>query len=504
MNFLSICSSFKSIDDKVFGTKETIRLILNLIVVACIFIPSVAISQPYAGTSDVFSGHRSVRSEKDTSLASKVDTVASRVLRSTGVPSASVTVVRRGKVAYVQAYGAARLHPSVAARPDMRYAIGSISKQFTAATILLLEEQGKLSLDDPVSKWLPDLTRANEVTVREILSHTSGYQDFWPQDYVPPMMLKPMPPQEILNRWAKRPLDFDPGTQWQYSNTNFVIAAQIVEKITGESFFKFLHENILDPLGLSSAIDFDKGNMTSSDPGGYMRYGLGPLRPAPEEGPGWMAGAGELAMTSHDLAKWDISMIDQSLLSKDSYKKLETDVLLKSGVATGYGLGVEVGMMNGHRLISHSGEVSGFTAENMVFPDDSVAVAVLTNQDAAPAAGAIARGISRILFSTQDAHTSERTAQARNIFVGLQHGKIDRSLFTSDANAYFSKQALKDFKSSLSPLGQPKTFVQVAERNRGGMLERVFRVILPKQTLRVWTYQMPDGKLEQYQVAPGS
>jgi len=438
------------------------------------------------------------------SLKVKVDSAVLQVLKESGTPSASVAVVLHGKIIYTKAYGDAKLDPPTPATAEMRYAIGSISKQFTAACILLLEQEGKLSLDDHISKWLPDLTDANKITVREVLSHTSGYQDFWPQDYVPPLMLKPMPPKEILNRWAKKPLDFKPGTKWQYSNTNFVIAAQIVEKITHEPFFKFLREKILNPLGLASAVDFDKGKLTSEDPEGYMRYGLGPLRPAPEEGEGWMAGAGELAMTAHDLAKWDISLIDKSLLSPKSYKQLETEVLLKNGVGTHYGLGVQVGMMDNHRMIYHSGEVSGFTSDNLVFPDDSAAVVVLTNQDASSAAGAIANRISKMFFKTQDAQTEMRTKEARQIFADLQQGKIDRSLFTDDANAYFSKQALEDFKSSLSPLGEPKEFTQTGQHKRGGMLERSFRVVFPDRKLRVWTYQMPNGKLEQYQVAPVS
>jgi D-alanyl-D-alanine carboxypeptidase len=122
-------------------------------------------------------------------LAAKVDSIANQVLKSTGVPSASVAVVKNGRLAYANAYGAAKLEPRTAAIPDMRYAIGSISKQFTAAAILLLQQEGKLSLDDPVSRFVPGLTRGNEVTIRQLLSHTSGYQDFWPQDYVMPMML---------------------------------------------------------------------------------------------------------------------------------------------------------------------------------------------------------------------------------------------------------------------------------------------------------------------------
>lgn len=435
-------------------------------------------------------------------LAATVDSIAAGVLKSTGVPSASVAVVTHGRVAYAQAYGVAKLDPRVPARPDMRYGIGSISKQFTAAAILLLQQEGKLSLDDHVSRYVPGLTGGDEVTIRELLSHTSGYQDFWPQDYVPPSMEKSITAQGIMDRWAKQPLDFQPGSRWQYSNTNFVIAAEIVEKVSGTPFFQFVRTRILDPLRLTSAVDFDAKGPGAIEPVGYLRYGLGPLRVAPGTGAGWMFGAGELALTASDLARWDISVIDQSLLTPASYRAFETTVLLNSGVSTGYGLGVDVGLENGHRAISHSGEVSGFTAQNMIFPDDSAAIVVLTNQDAAPASGAIAQQIARAMFTTEDAATQTRTALTRRIFQGLQHGTIDRSLFTADANAYFSAQAIRDFESTLAPLGAPQQFVQTSQQNRGGMTERSYRVTFPDRTLRVWTYEMPDGKLEQYQVAP--
>jgi CubicO group peptidase (beta-lactamase class C family) len=431
----------------------------------------------------------------------KVDSIATQVLRATGVPSASVAVVRHGQLAYAKAYGSAKLDPAVPATPDMRYAIGSISKQFTAAALLLLQQDGKLSIDDPVSKFIPGLTRGNEVTIRQLLSHTSGYQDFWPQDYVMPMMLSPATPQSIADRWGKQPLDFDPGTRWQYSNTNYTLAGMIVEKVSGMPFFQFVRTRILSPVGLASAADFDASPSAASATG-YLRYALGPLRKAPDAGSGWMYAAGELAMTASDLAKWDISMIKRNLLAPRSYSDLETETRLKNGSGTGYGLGVSVVMQGGRFMIEHNGEVSGFTAENMVFPDDSAAVVVLTNQDAAPASGAIARQITTLLFATDDALAQSTTAQARSIFEGLQQGKIDKGLFTSNANAYFSDLALKDFASSLGPLGVPTGFVQTGSQKRGGMLLRSYRVTLPGRTLRVWTYEMPDGKLEQYQVAP--
>ncbi|HEY8311376.1 MAG TPA: serine hydrolase domain-containing protein [Gemmatimonadaceae bacterium] len=438
----------------------------------------------------------------DQDLAAKVDSISAEVLTTTGVPSASVAVVRHGRIVYAHAYGSAKLDPMLSANADMLYGIGSISKQITAAAVLLLQQDGKLSLNDPVSRFVPGLMRGSEVTIRELLSHTSGYQDFWPQDYVPPLMEKPITPQGILDRWAKQPLDFDPGTRWQYSNTNFVIAALIVEKASGMPFFQFVQTRILNPLGMKSAIDFDALGPSSVQPIGYMRYALGPLRPAVSTGPGWMHGAGELAMTASDLARWDISMIDQSLLSHKSYQEMETTVLLNDGVSSGYGLGVDVGTAGSHRLISHNGEVAGFTANNLVFPDDSAAIVVLTNQDAAPAYSLIGNGIARVLFSTQDAATQGRTTLARGIFVGLQHGTIDRSLLTADADAYFTAGAVRDFASSLGPLGAPTGFVQLSQANRGGMVERSYRVTLPGHVLHVWTYEMPDGKLEQYQVAP--
>ena len=130
-------------------------------------------------------------------LRQKIDHAATDVLTATGVPSASIAIVKDGQITYLQAYGKGRLDPATPARPEMRYSIGSISKQFTATAILLLQEQGKLSLDDKVAKFIPNLTRANEVSIRQLLSHTSGYQDYWPQDYVPPFMTREVTAEDV-------------------------------------------------------------------------------------------------------------------------------------------------------------------------------------------------------------------------------------------------------------------------------------------------------------------
>jgi len=435
----------------------------------------------------------------DPTLRAQVDRIATQVLAQTGVPSASIAVVQHGKLVYTHAYGQARLQPPMPATPAMRYSIGSISKQFCAAAILLLQQQGKLNLDDPVGKYVPGLTRGDEVTIREILSHTSGYQDYWPEDYVMTPMLKPETAQQILDTWGKKPLDFDPGTQWQYSNTNYVIAGRIVEAVTGEPLFAFLTERIFRPLGMKSVWNSDENQLTHADATAYYRHALGPLRPAPKEGPEWMFAAGELAMTAHDLALWDESLIAESLLSSESYKEIFTEVKLKDGKGTQYGLGVEVRDRNGHRSIEHSGEVSGFVSDNEVLVDDGAAVAVLTNQDAVGAASTIAR-LAAPLVAGYPLSPAEQ--QALDIYRGLEQGKIDRSLLAPNLNDYFTPEAIADFECSLAPLGEPLSLRQAGEELRGGMTFRAFTITYPDRRLALTTYTYPDGKLEQYLIAP--
>ncbi len=441
-------------------------------------------------------------------VKAKMDAAAEEVLAKTGVPSASVAIVEHGAIVYTHAYGDAKLHPPVRATPAMRYSIGSISKQFTAAAVLLLEQQGKLSVNDPVSKYLPDLTRASEVTIRMLLSHTSGYQDFWPEDYLMPPMREATTAQHILDVWGKKPLDFDPGTKWQYSNTNYVIAGRIVEQISGEPLMQFLQQHIFRPLDMRQVWNSDAEKLADTDAEGYIRYALGPPRLAPKEGRGWMFAAGELAMPAYDLAQWDISIMDRSLLNARSYEEMFAPVMLKSGENSHYALGLFVRDTNGKIAYEHSGEVSGFVSENVVFPEERAAIAVLTNQDASPAAAGIARALGPLVLGLpgEEFPAAAAEEQTREIFGALQQGRIDRALFTPNCNAYFNQQALDDFRSSLGPLGAPAFFKQTAQELRGGMTFRSFSVDFAKspQKVRVTTYTMPDGKLEQYLVIPAN
>lgn len=434
-------------------------------------------------------------------ISQSIDSAAERVLGSTGVPGISVAIVEGGEVVLTRAYGAARLDPEVPADPEQRFPIGSITKQFTAAALLLLQEQGKLSLDDRVSKYLPDLTGAELITIRQLLSHTSGYQDYWPQDYVPASMLRAIDSRDILDEWARKPLDYEPGSKWQYSNTGYIVAGLIAERVSGQPLFEFMQQRIFEPLKMRSVRNVDTAEPDAGAASGYRRFALGPARPAPATGDGWLFAAGDLAMTASDLALWDISIINRSLLSAASYDELETATRLSNGVGAGYGLGIKVDMNGLHRRLSHGGEISGFTAFNAVYPDERKAYVILVNQDAAQAIDKLADSLDELLLEEADTGDNPQKTQALNIFSGLQQGRIERGLFTDNANFYFSEEALADFKDGLAPLGKPTGFVETRHWLRGGMTGRSYDATFAGKTLRIWTYAMPDGRLEQYQIA---
>jgi CubicO group peptidase (beta-lactamase class C family) len=414
------------------------------------------------------------------------------------VPSASVAIVVDGRIAYAQAFGKARLDPDRPATPAARYEIGSISKEFLALAVLMLQEEHRLSLEDKVGKHMTDLGPAAGVTLRQLLSHTAGVRDYWPQDYVFPRMLSPISHEELLATWARQPLDFPAGDRWQYSNTGYTLAGVIFEKAAREPLFDFLKRRVFRPLQMASVVNVDEGQ--STDAVGYTRAALGPLHPAPHEGKGWLFAAGELAMTAEDLARWDISIIDRSLLRPDSYRELEREVVLANGVGSDYALGLDVRMSSERRVLAHGGETSGFLSYNLIYPDERAAIVALTNSDAADAASDICNKLHDIVFETVSPLDKARREEARRIFDGLTHGQLDRSLLTDNAKAYFTPETVEEIAHSIAPLGAVESFKLTSTGTRGGMDERIYDISLAKRELHLVTRSVPDGKLEQYMI----
>jgi CubicO group peptidase (beta-lactamase class C family) len=428
-------------------------------------------------------------------LDARLTAAIQAAVKQSGAPSVSVAVVVDGKLAYAKAVGYASLSPRRAADADTRYAVGSISKQFTAAALLLLQEEGKLSLDDKVAKYFPELTRAGDISLRQLLSHTSGYEDYAPQDYIIPEWLKPVTPRQILDGWARKPLNFEPGSQWQYSNTNYVLAASIFEKVSGQPLMAFLREKIFAPLGMLSAGPM--ANASPADARAYTRYALGPPRPAKREAQGWYFGAGELSMTPSDLARWDIAFLQKKILSAHSYEEFTREVRLSGGGATRYALGLMLREAAGAPAITHGGEVSGFLASNTVIPSRNGAVIVVSNQDCVSVVSPLSQRIITLVFGPPAPAANKTIAEVQAILEGLQQGRIDRSLFTANANSYFGKLALRDSKASLGRLGALISVTAGGENLRGGMTYRSYRAQFEKKTLNVSVYMTSAGKYEQ-------
>ena len=240
-----------------------------------------------------------------------------------------------------------------------------------------------------------------------------------------------------------------------------------------------------------------------------MRYALAPISPAALEAPGWYFGDGDLAMPVGQLLKWDLTIINQTLLTPASYQQMETPFILADGKDSHYGLGVQILNFNGRKVIEHSGEVGGFVAENVLFPDEHVAIAVLTNQEASGAAADITKQIAPLVLpaaapaatSAVDPATTAAEAFAphlQTIVAGLQKGNIDRSLFTANCNDYFDATALADYQSSLAPLGTVTSVTVGRARLRGGMTFSSYRVAFSGGTTLLFSvYLQQDGKIEQ-------
>ena len=436
---------------------------------------------------------------------SQVDQLVAKTLADTGVPSAEIAIVRDGRLVLNKAYGKA--NEGLPATPELPYQIASNSKQFTAMALLLLRDDGKLSLDDPVSKFVPGITDGDKITIRELLSHTSGLQDFWPQDYSFADMEQPTTPQHILDKWANKPLDFEPGTRWQYSNTGYVVAGLIAEKVSGQPLLTYLRRKIFDPLGMTSVHDQDDTN-TPAFPAGYKRNALGPVRVAHQPGRGWLYAAGELSMNAADLAKWDIARMNRALIPARDWAEQEAPVLRKDGRTNGYGLGVYNHHGRERHVIDHGGEAVGFLTQNTVYPDTRDAIIVFTNADFSGAIGSLTSGIEKIVLNSPEPALEgegDRLAGVHAVYDALVRGRVDRAKFTPDLNYYFNPTTLADYRTSLRSLGEPKITMNGSPRLRGGFVNRNYTLhYAGGKDLTLITYAEPgaNGRWEQYMIMP--
>ena len=391
---------------------------------------------------------------------SDIDASVGEWLAQTGVPSVSIAVANGGEIAYAKAYGSARLAPKESATPQTRYAIDSISKEFTAAAMLKLQEEGKLSLNDKVAKYFPDLAGADQVTIRQILSHTAGYRDYWPQDYVTREMGRPTDIPGPAGRMGQEAAGFRAG----HGLAVFQHRLRHRRRHRREGLGPAPGELPEGPCLRAPA----HGGRHRRRPGPRGRRGLHPLgrgarhRVAQKEGAGWLYAAGELAMAPSELVKWDISLMNRSLLKPTSYDAFYTPIKLTSGRDTHYSAGLNVRGEGEGLTLSHGGGGSGFLSSNFMWPAQKVAIAAFTNSDWARPDDVAAR----VAFIVVKPTAAE--ARARAVFRDFQDGRIDRSLFTDNGNAYLTSAVLADQKTGLAPLARPGPSSSGASRPAAG------------------------------------
>jgi CubicO group peptidase (beta-lactamase class C family) len=285
----------------------------------------------------------------------------------------AVLVARGDDLLLDKGYGFADLEWHVPNSPKAKFRLGSITKQFTAASILLLEERGKLSVNDPVKKYMPDAPAAwDKITIFNLLTHTSGIPNFtgFP-DY---QKLEPFPatPAELVARFRDKPLDFQPGEKWNYSNSGYVLLGYLLEKISGESYAKFVQENIFTPLGMTNSGYDSNSSIIPNRASGYTRTDTGFANA------GYIdmtipLSAGALYSTTEDLLKWEQGLFSGKLLSAESLKKMTTPF------KNDYAFGLVVHTVNGEEEIQHNGGIEGFNTSLAYYPNDKLTVVVLGN-----------------------------------------------------------------------------------------------------------------------------
>lgn len=329
-----------------------------------------------------------------------IDAAVARTLAQ-GSPGMAVEVTWRGQVVFARGYGLADLEHDVPVTRDTVFKLASVTKQFTAAAVLLLAQDGELALDDRLSRHIPELTRAGEVTLYQLLVQTSGVPDYAEDPSGAPLKSVARTPAEML-AWIDRltpALAFTPGTRWAYSNSNYVLLGLVVERVSGEALAGFFARRLFAPAGLRHTAFDDPADVVPHRAAGYRRARdiPGGFQNAAWISPTIPGPAGGLRTTIDDLARWSDALFAGRVLDAQSLARMTSAGLLSDGRTTrwgmpddwregldaDYGMGVFVSVSRGRRRIWHSGEIDGFTAWLAHYPDDAVTIALLENSESA-------------------------------------------------------------------------------------------------------------------------
>ena len=434
--------------------------------------------------------------------AAQLDSIIRKAVVEKHIVGLSVGVMQNGKVVLAKGYGVRDLASRDPVTPETMFGIGSVTKQFTCTALLMLSEQKRLSLTDPVSIWFPTLTRAKEITLIDLGGHLSGYRDYYPLDFVDQEMQKPATADQIITEYATRPLDFAPRSRYSYSNTGFLILGRVIEKVSGEPFGAFIGKRIFTPLKLTRTVyepvaPTSVGNMAR----GYTSFGLADPIPADPEARGWAGSAGAIWSTPTDLLTWDTSLLDHTLISPASFAVLSTAQRLTDGRSSGYGCGEGVNDRGQAVVLSHGGAVSGFVAQNTVIPATRSAVVLLSNTDFSPIAALNQELVAKVMPRGVDvpvvAGLSALDA-AKKFLTELEKGQVDRATLGEDFNLFLTPAKLAAGRKALNAMG-PISKIRIANTvERGGMEVAIVQFDVGGTSSQGLMYRTPDGKVQEF------
>jgi CubicO group peptidase (beta-lactamase class C family) len=329
-------------------------------------------------------GPRETAAQED--RAAKTDAAVEAQRKAQKIPGVSVAVCRNGKIVTASGYGLANVELDVPVTPETIFQTGSVGKQFTSMAVMMLVEEGRIGLDDHLTKYVPESPAAwKDVTIRELLTHTSGIADYGGEEETMGKGVinfrKDYTEEELVQAFAKMPMDFRPGEKWSYSNTGYVLLGIVIHRVNGKFYGDFLQERIFQPLGMTSTRIISEADIIPHRSSGY-RLVKGKLKNQEWVSPTLNTTAdGALYTTVLDLAKWDAALYTTRLVKQTSLDAIWTPVKLNDGKTYPYGFGWDLAPKNGHRAVSHGGAWQGFTMSISRYVDDRLTVIVMTNLD---------------------------------------------------------------------------------------------------------------------------
>ncbi len=377
-------------------------------------------------------------------------------------PGAAVIVVRDGETVFRRAYGMADLEHGIPLQPDMVFRLGSITKQFTAVAILMLEQEGKLKVSDEITKHLPGYpTHGKTITVEHLLTHTSGIPSYTGiPGWMETKIRQDLSVEEMMDGWKDLDLEFDPGTQWRYDNSGYFMLGAVIEAASGMGYATFVEERIFKPLGMTSSFYGSHRRIIPKRARGYGGDGEGGWVNARFLDMGQPYAAGSLLSTVDDMAKWDASLYTDKLLPAEARERLWTSYELADGEDTGYGYGWQLGEHNGKKVVQHGGGIFGFRTDAIRIPEEKLYVAVLSNGHPANP-GLLAQKAARALLGeSYENRKIEVDAKDLERFVGVYRidDETTRVVTLEDGQLY--SQRTGGGKLALHPTGDDTFFYE--------------------------------------------